>query len=213
MSAATAADAGAAPPKGKKKLFIIIGAVVAVLVLGGAGAVLMLKKKAAAQADEEVAAEADEAAAAKAPRREMKSPPVFVPLDAFTVNLADKEADRYAQIGITLELDGSATEAELKTFMPAVRNNVLMLLAHKTAVELLERDGKERLAREVAREVSRGLGFEVPPLAAAPNAPNAPAAPEDADEDAAAAKKPRRKPAAEPVLPVTAVYFSTFIIQ
>ena len=30
--------------------------------------------------------------------------PAFVPLDPFTVNLADREAERYAQVGITLEL-------------------------------------------------------------------------------------------------------------
>lgn len=199
MSAATAgADAGAAPPKGKKKLIIIIVAAVVVLALGGVGAMLMLKKKAHADGE----GGADEPAKASVSKHDPKSPPVFSPLEPFTVNLADKEAERYAQVGITLELDNAKTEAELKLYMPAVRNNILMLLAHKTSAELLEREGKDRLAREVARETSRGLGIEVELEDEAA----------DAEEDSSAKKKKKKKKE-EQVLPVTAVYFSTFIIQ
>lgn len=192
MSAAAAADAPA--PKGKKKLLIIIVAAVAVLAIAGIGAVMMLKKS---PADDEDEAQAPRpAAAAKA--RDPKSPPVFAPLEPFTVNLADREAERYAQVGITLELADAATEASLKVFMPAVRNNILMLLAHKSSAELLERDGKEKLAKEVAREASRGLGVEIE---------------DEEDEEEAASSRKKRKKRVEQALPVTAVYFSTFIIQ
>jgi flagellar FliL protein len=194
MSAAAAA-ADAPAPKGKKKLLIIIVAAVAVLLLAGVGAILMLKKSPADE--EEVSAAPARASAAKA--RDPKAAPVFAPLEPFTVNLADRESERYAQVGITLELVDSATEASLKTFMPAVRNNILMLLAHKTSAELLERDGKERLAKEVARETARGLGIEVEDE-------------EDEEEEATSSRKKRKK-RVEPDLPVTAVYFSTFIIQ
>ncbi len=37
--------------------------------------------------------------------------------------------------------------------MPAIRNAILMILAHKTSQELLDRDGKEQLA---ARDHARG---------------------------------------------------------
>lgn len=195
MSAATAtADAGAPPAKGKKKLIIIILAVVLVLVLGGVGALLMLKKGAAAEDDDET----DAPAAAAVSKRDPKSPPVFAPLEPFTVNLADKESERYAQVGITLEMVNQPAADTLKLFMPAVRNNILMLLAHKTSSELLDRDGKEALAREVKRETARGLGFEVEA--------------EDEDEEVSSKKKKKKRPAA-PELPITAVYFSTFIIQ
>lgn len=192
MSAAAAA-ADAPAPKGKKKLLIIIVAAVAVLLLAGVGAILMLKKS---PADEEEASAAPARTAAKA--RDPKAAPVFAPLEPFTVNLADREAERYAQVGITLELVDSATEASLKTFMPAVRNNILMLLAHKTSAELLERDGKEKLAKEVAREASRGLGIEVE---------------DEEDEEEVSSSRKKRKKRVEPDLPITAVYFSTFIIQ
>jgi flagellar FliL protein len=110
--------------------------------------------------------------------------PVFVALDAFTVNLADREADRYAQIGISLELNDAKAGERIKQFMPAIRNNILMVLAHKRSSDLLERSGKEQLANEVLRETERALGVEP---GAAPNP-----------------DQPR---------PVNAVHFSNFIIQ
>jgi flagellar FliL protein len=199
MSAATAADAGAAPPKGKKKLIIMVVAAVLVLAVAGVGAMLMLKKS--SHAEDEESDESPTKVAAKA--HDPKSPPVFAPLEPFTVNLADKEAERYAQVGITLELDTAATADSLKVFMPAIRNNILMLLAHKSSADLLGRDGKEQLAREVARETSRGLGIEI----------EAEGSDEADDEEEATSKKKKKKKKAAQNLPVTAVYFSTFIIQ
>ena len=193
MSAA-AATADAPAPKGKKKLLIIIIAAVVVLALAGVGAVLMLKKSPAEHED----ADDGHAKPAVAKARDPKAAPVFAPLEPFTVNLADKEAERYAQVGITLELVDSSTEGALKTFMPAVRNNILMLLAHKTAGELMEREGKRRLAQEIRVETGRALGM--------------PATNESVDPAADGGRRaPARKP--EPALPVRAVHFATFIIQ
>jgi len=62
----------------------------------------------------------------------------------------------------------------------------------------LSLDGKETLAREVARETARGLGIEVED--------------EEEDEEATSSKKKKKRRAA-PELPIVAVYFSTFIIQ
>jgi flagellar protein FliL len=194
MSAATA-DAGAPPAKGKKML-IIVGAAVLVLVLGGVGAMLALKKPPAEEGEETAAPK--KAVAAKA--HDPKNPPVFAPLEPFTVNLADKDAERYAQIGLTLELDEAQTAETLKVFLPAVRNNILLLLASKTSAELLAPDGKTKLARELMRETSRGLGIEVEDE-------------EEEDEEETTSKKKKKKKKVEQVLPVTAVYFSNFIIQ
>lgn len=202
MSAAAAAEAPA--PKGKKKLIIIIAAV-AVLVLGGGGGafVMMSKKKAAAEAEAE-AEDGGKAPTKAAVKHDPKAVPVFVPLDPFTVNLADRDADRYAQVGITLELDDLKTEAAIKTYMPAIRNNILLALADSTAGELMGRDGKAKLAERVRRETSRALGVEV----------EEPEAEVTEDEDAAA-KKPakKKKKKVEVELPIKAVHFSNFIIQ
>jgi flagellar protein FliL len=203
MSAAATAVDAAPPPKGKKKLIIII-AVALLVVLGGGGAALMMMKKGKAAAEAEEGA--DEAAPAKkvAAKRDPKAVPVFVPLDPFTVNLADRNADRYAQIAVTLELNDATLEPQIKTFMPAIRNNVLLAMADRTAEELLARDGKEKLARRIVRETSRALGYEVAPE-------EEPAA--DAEEEDPPKKKKKKAKPAEEDLPIRAVHFSNFIIQ
>lgn len=199
MSTATAV---AAPPPAKvKKKVIIIVAVAALLVLGGGGgaAALLLKKNAGAL-DAEVDAEEDPPPAAV--RRHGGAMPVFVPLDPFTVNLADRQADRYAQVGVTLEIIDAKTGDEIKTFMPAIRNNVLMAIADRTAADLLGREGKAQLAERIKREASRALGYEINDEVLDASAPGAPVA-----------QGQKKHPAAAVALPVKAVHFSNFIIQ
>ena len=138
------------------------------------------------------------------------------------VNLADREADRFAQIGITLEVDDAKFAEEMKAYMPAIRNGILMVLAHKTSQQLLERSGKEALAREVMREAVRPMGIEVElevePAEAAHKA-NGAAAADAADAGDAGDKlkpKPKIKKKAKPAAehnPVQKVHFSSFIIQ
>ena len=127
MSAAAAAptaDAGAAPvaKKGKKKLIIMLAVVVLLAGAGGGGALYMMKKK-AAEAAAAAAEEGDDAAAPAhaTAHADPKHPPTFVPLDPFVVNLADKDTDKYAQIGITLEIDDAKFADQLKVYMPAIR--------------------------------------------------------------------------------------------
>lgn len=206
MSTATAAPEAAGAPAakgGKKKLLIIIAAAVVLLAAAGGGAAFYFKSKAAAAAAAEEGDDGHATAEAKKPKhaaKDPKHPPAFVPLDPFTVNLADREAERYAQIGITLELEDAKQGDAIKAFMPVIRNNILMVLSHKTSAELLERDGKTKLAGEIQRETARALGIEVED--------------EDAEDEATAKpakKKKKRRP--QPDLPVTAVHFSNFIIQ
>ncbi|WP_374562160.1 flagellar basal body-associated protein FliL [Ideonella sp.] len=208
-AAAAAADAAeVAPKKGKKKLIILIAALVALLGIGGGGAVVYIKKKAAAEAaaaeeeDDSEGADTGRKAAAKESKKDEKHvPPVFVPLEPFVVNLADREADRFAQVGITLEVADAHTGDEIKAYMPAIRNNVLLLLAHKTSEELMEPEGKETLAKEVRREALRPMGIDLP------------------DEDEVAANKKKKKKKAKAAdeeaqdLPIKSVQFSSFIIQ
>ena len=204
MAAAPApvAEADAAPKKGKKKLIIILAAVLLVVLAGGGAAVYMMKKKAAAEAEDS----GDEAPVeARAKKDEHKSPPVFVPLEPFVVNLADRESERFAQIGVTLQVEDSRFADEIKLYMPAVRNGVLMVLAHKTSRELLERSGKEKLAAEIMREAVRPMGIHITVEEEEP--------PADA-EVADAGEKPKAKKKAPPEHnPVVSVNFSSFIIQ
>jgi len=200
--ATDATDATDAVPayKGKRKMLIMIAAAVALLLaIGGGAAVYLVKKRAAAAAADGEEGVAAEVVPAKPVKVDLKHAPTFVPLDPFTVNLADREAERYAQVGITLELSEPKVADLLKAYMPAIRNNILLALGSKTAAQLIERDGKLRLAAEIRREALRPLGFEIdlPAVAASGAARRAPAKAEDDDED----------------VPIRAVHFSNFIIQ
>lgn len=199
---ADAVDASAPKGKGKKKLIIIVVALLLVLGLGGGAAVFMMKKKASAEA------EGDEPAAAHAAPVHAKPskdhPPTYVALDPFTVNLADKESERYAQVAVTLEVDDPKFAEQMKGYMPSIRNAILLILAHKTAAELLELEGKQKLAAEIARASVRPMGIEID---------------EEDEEDAEAeppkegAKKKKKKKKVAPANPVSAVHFANFIIQ
>jgi flagellar FliL protein len=204
MSAATADASTAAKGGGKKKLLMLIVVALLVLGVGGGAAVMLLKKKKAAEDEDADAPAATETHA----KHDPKHPPVFVPLDAFTVNLADREVERYAQIGITLEVDDAKVGDEIKAYMPAIRNNILMVLAHKTSQELLAREGKQRLAFEIKREASAALGIEIDDEAAPPPAKAEKSG--EADEDSKPQKK-KKKAAVE--TPIKGVQFSNFIIQ
>lgn len=212
MSAAPAATAeGEAPKKGSKKLIIIIAAVALLLVVGGGGAFFMMKKKAA---DAEAAAAADDEDGAK-PAQEAKkpehgkgehgSPPAFVPLDPFVVNLADRDSERFAQVGITLQVDDPHMAEEMKAYMPAIRNAVLLILSHKSSDELLSAEGKQKLAQEIRREAARAMGYEVED----PEEDN----PDAEDADAPKKKKKKKKKHVEPYNPIVQVHYSNFIIQ
>ena len=196
MSAAAATDipADAVPKKGKKKKLIVIGAALAVLLAGGGGGAFFVMKKrtaaAAAAAAEEDGAGAADPQEEKVAKADLKSAPTFVPLDPFTVNLADREAERYAQVGMTLELTDAKAGDLLKAYMPAIRNNILLVLAGKTAAQLMEHEGKVQLAGEVRAAALKPLGYTVKP-------------------DAATAKAK----ATEDEPPIRAVHFSNFIIQ
>ncbi len=189
-------DTTAAPAK-SKKLIIIVAVLALLLVAGGAAAWLLLAKRHAG--DEE------DAPARTAQAASPKTPPTFLPMENMVVNLADPGGDRFAQVGITLELADAKTAELVKTYMPSIRSSVLLLVSQRTTDELLTREGKEKLALDVRREVSRPLGFTVPKPRKRPASRD----PEDEyEDDEDAPPRPRADNN-----PVRQVLFSSFIIQ
>jgi flagellar FliL protein len=211
---AAAEKGGAVPFQRGKKLLVIVAAALA-LVLAAGGGVWVLKKQAAhaaaLAAGEDEAADPEAAQAAAKP--EGKGIPVYLPLDPFIVNLADKDVDRYAQIGITLELESPVFADRVKAYMPAVRNAILLILAQKSSRDLLGRSGKEELAEEIMRESVRPMGIEilapepVGGIAAATNGA------EKTPQDEAPIRTPKKAKKAAVRNPVQHVHFSSFIIQ
>lgn len=200
---AAAAQAPEAPKKGGKKSMLML-IVVAVLMLGGGagGAWFYMQKRAAA------AAANDDEPAAHAPAA--KHAPTYLPLESMVVNLADGSGERFAQIGVTLDIENEKTAAQIKTYMPAIRSAVLLLVSQRTSEELLKRDGKEKLANDIVNEVSRALGYEVEEPAPKATKVKAKADAEAEDEEPAPKRKKKRK--AEPS-PINGVLFSSFIVQ
>jgi len=179
-------------PVKSKKLLIIAAAGVLVLALVGAGAWYFLaKQKVAAEDGEEPVAQVVE----------HKGPPTFLPLDNMVVNLADPGGEKVAQIGITLELaDAKATE-KVKQYLPAIRSGILILISQRTAEELLQREGKEKLAADILAEASR------------PFAPDEAQSKAKAKKDADKSKKKIADKKAADEGPVRGVLFSSFIVQ
>ena len=194
----SATPSAAAPVKVKSKKLIVIGAVLVLLVIVGAGAAWFLASRSQAAEDEE---------GAEPVRKEaVKVVPTFLPMENMVVNLADPGGDRFAQIGITLEVDDAKTAEQVKQYLPSIRSGILMLVSQRTSSELLQREGKEKLANDILREVSRPLGYSVPSERERAKAAAAAEQDGDAEERPAARKRAERNP-------VRRVLFSSFIIQ
>ena len=188
MSAPTPA---AAPVKAKSKKLIVIGAVLALLVIVGAGAAWFLASRSHAEEDD---------GSAPPPKEVAKVAPTFLPLENMVVNLADPGGDRFAQIGITLEVSDAKTAEQIKQYLPSIRSGILLLVSQRTSEELLQREGKEKLATDIQREVSRPLGYSMP------SAKSRSTAQDDDTEEPKARRKVEKNP-------VQRVLFSSFIIQ
>ena len=202
MSANT--PAAAAPAKSKKMLLIIIGVVVAVLVIGGGAAAWFISSRSHAAEDEEGGG------APAAHKEAPKVAPTFLPMENMVVNLADPGGDRFAQIGITLELEDAKTADQVKQYLPTIRSGILMLVSQRTSTELLQREGKEKLATDILREVSRPLGYSVP---SERERAKAAAAAEHDDGDVEERPAARKRTERTERNPVRKVLFSSFIIQ
>jgi flagellar FliL protein len=187
----------AAPPK-SKKLLLIVGVLVVVLALAGGGAWFFISKQRAAAAGDEGEQEVAAAHAADA-----AGPPTYLPLDNMVVNLADPGGEKVAQIGITLELFDAKAVDKVKQYLPTIRSSILLLVSQRTAEELLQREGKEKLAAAILKETAKPFGGgedEAEPVA-------------DAPATGARKAKVAKKAKAHAQMPVTGVLFSSFIVQ
>ncbi len=189
---APAADAGGAPAKSKKMLVIVIALVVVLLIAGGA-AFFVMKQRAAA-ADEEGGDAPPAKAASHAPAAP-HTPPAYLPLDNMVVNLADPGGERVAQVGITFEVSDAKAVDAVKAYLPTIRSGVLLLISQRTAEELLQAEGKEKLAKDILREASIPFGGG-----------------DEEHEDTSKSKKSKKKKV-QVDYPVVNVLFSSFIVQ
>ncbi len=128
-----------------RKLIVMIAAGTALLAGGGgAAAYFMIGKK-------------HEDAEQVEKKPEHRKAPVFVDLETFTVNLREPDEDRFMQVRLVAELRDEPSGEILKTMMPAVRNEILLLLGSKQAQQVSSREGKEALAQEIVAAANKVL--------------------------------------------------------
>lgn len=182
------AEAAVPAKGGNKKLFVIIIALVVLLVAAGGGlAVVLMSKKKHAEGEGGEAAHAAEPEKPKVVVDKGK-PPTFVPLEPFTVNLAQEGGDHFLQANLVLKVADPKSGEELRVYMPEIRHRVNLILSGRKPSELASIQGREELADEIMEETNDVLGYPPPP------------------------KRSTRR-AVEPTGPVLAVLFNTFIIQ
>lgn len=202
----------AAKPAGKKGLIKLIVIALAGAAVVGGGAWWYLGHKGGEPATEA--------------KHEPAKPPVFYPLDTFTVNLMLVDNPQFLQTGITLKVTDTAVADELKSLSPLVRDRILMLMSSRKASDLLTIEGKRQLADEIVNAMNEILGKGEPVAKPAPKAAEAKGAEDKgADVAAAAAADEEEKDTGDAKdgkaagdgkgggRPVQAVLFTTFIIQ
>ena len=152
--AKTATDgADAAPARNSKKLLIIIAVLVVVLGLGGLSAFLLLKSNAEHDDDGDEAV-VEKVKPAKKKKADLHAPPVYVPLDAFTVNLVPENGDQFLQLVVSVEVDEAQIGDQIKLYTPKLRNDITLLLSSKRASQLITKEGKETLAQEIKEQMN-----------------------------------------------------------
>ncbi|WP_427911991.1 flagellar basal body-associated FliL family protein [Ramlibacter sp. MMS24-I3-19] len=198
-----------APKKSSKKLVVIV---LATLLLAGGGGGYWWFSHRGGEGD-------DEEAVAQAAARKKHGKPLFTTLEPFTVNLQDPRGERFAQVGVTLQFSDAHVEETIKDHLPAIRNEVLMLISSKQIEELITVDGKKQLAEQIRTRAALAMGVELPKEAEAPEpAPKKVAkdeeqADDEAEDEPKPKKKKKKKAKAAVENPIEQVLFSQFIVQ
>jgi flagellar protein FliL len=116
-----------------------------------------------AGADEEAAAEEEGAAEGEGEDEggedgAAKKEAVYMDFEQpFVVNFMDENQLRYLQVSVAV-MSHDAKMAELvKRHMPIIRNNLVMLFSNQTRVQIISREGKEKIRADAQAEVQKIL--------------------------------------------------------
>jgi flagellar FliL protein len=87
-----------------------------------------------------------------------KEPPLYLAFDPpLVVSFQDQASMRFLQVTVEVMGRSEETIVAVKTHMPVIRNNLLMLFGGKSLSDLANRDGKEQLRQDALKEVQRIL--------------------------------------------------------
>jgi len=143
-----AADKAAAKPAKKSRKGLIVAIVMLVLVGAGGGGTWWWMNRDAGAAH----------ATAPPPAR----PPVFMNLDPFTVNLLEEDGEHYLQTSIVFQVADEKAVETMKSYLPVIRNRILMLLSAKRPSDLSSPAGKAKLVEELTAAVRESVPGTTP---------------------------------------------------
>lgn len=134
----------------KLNTILLIVLIVLVLVVGGVGAAwyLLSGDKPAGEEGAQEGETAEQVEAQPQPAHYLKLEPEFV------VNFEDPGKARYLQVEIQLMARDPEILEQVKTHMPVIRSELLILLSEQTFEELSTREGKLKLRDEVLKTVN-----------------------------------------------------------
>ena len=79
------------------------------------------------------------------------------PMEAFIINIADTNGERYLKLVIQLEISDAIAIPELEQLKPRLRDSILDLLTSKTYKDLMDLAGKQRLREDIAGRINNIL--------------------------------------------------------
>ncbi len=136
------------PKKGFSPLILIVIALI-ILLLSGGGFLFLTMKSSATTKD---------VSSQEKKENEKKKPGIFYNFDdAFIVNLAEVNAERYLKVTPVLELDNEDVIEEINQKLPQVKDILISIFSSKGLDEVMPLAGKERLKQEIIDKVNEIL--------------------------------------------------------
>ncbi|GAB3671527.1 flagellar basal body-associated protein FliL [Salinisphaera aquimarina] len=106
----------------------------------------------------------DKTTAESKPVKEPLPDPVFVAVEPFTINLQD-DSGRVLYVRMSLKVADDKTATYLNSYMPQVRNRILMTVSDQRADELVTSEGKQQLASMLRERIAQPLADGEDPIA------------------------------------------------
>jgi len=93
--------------------------------------------------------------------KEVIAPAIYISLDpAFVVNFAEGSRARFLQVTVEVMTRNNQVEQQIRTHMPVIRNNLVLLFSSQTYEAVSTLEGKEALREEALTVIQKILEEE-----------------------------------------------------